>query len=124
MSFAKLPILRIVRRKLTVILLLVISCAGAFAALGDGKSKPKSGLPKSSLLSNKSPVKSGAFSLKSGYTYRGNQVINMNAGKRYIRLNSDVTIQKGNFSYIVPLKKKVLLENVKLDISNRQLRRN
>jgi hypothetical protein len=124
MSHSKLPILRIVRRKLTVILLLVISGAGAFAALGDGKSKPKSGVPGSSLLSNKSQIKSGAFSLKSGYTYRGNQVINMNAGKRYIRMNGDVTIQKGNYTYIVPLKKKVLIDNVKIDISNRQLRRN
>jgi len=51
-------------------------------------------------------------------------VINNNSEKKYIRLNTVVTVQKGNVSYIVPLKKKVLIDNVKIDISNRQLRRN
>lgn len=122
MSYTKLTIGRIVSRKLAVILLLVISAAGAYATLGDGKSK--SGLPKSSLLSNKTLLKQGSFSLKSGYSFRGNQVINFNTGKKYIQLNTVVTVQKGNISYIVPLKKKAILNNVKIDISNRQLRRN
>jgi hypothetical protein len=82
-----------------------------------------SAIPKKSLLSNKT-VKPGSFSLKSGYTYRGNQVINTNQETKYIRLNTTVTMQKGNTTYIVPLKKKVLLQNVKLDIGNRQLKRN
>jgi len=46
MNHPKLTIWRIVSRKLAVILLLVISAAGAYATLGDGKSK--SGIPKSS----------------------------------------------------------------------------
>jgi hypothetical protein len=122
MSHTKLTIRRIVSRKLAVILLLVISAAGAYATLGDGKSK--SGLPKSSLLSNRSSLKQGSFSLKSGYSFRGNQVINYNSEKKYIQLNTVVTVQKGNISYIVPLKRKAILNNVKIDISNRQLRRN
>ena len=122
MNHPKLTMLRILSRKLAVILLIVVSAAGAFATLGDGKSK--SGMPKSSLLSNKVLLKPGSFSLRSGYSYRGNHVINNNSEKRYIRLNTVVTVQKGNISYIVPLKKKVLLDNVKIDISNRQLRRN
>jgi hypothetical protein len=122
MNQPKLMIWRILSRKLAIILLLVVSAAGAYATLGDGKSK--SGLPKSSLLSNRSSIKQGSFSLKSGYTYRGNQVINFNSEKKYIQLNSVVTLQKGNISYIVPLKKKAILNNVKIDISNRQLRRN
>ena len=121
MNHPKLTILRILSRKLAVILLMVISAA-AFATLGDGKSK--SGTSKSSLLSNKMLLKPGSFSLKSGYSYRGNKVINNNSEKRYIRLNTVVTVQKGNISYIVPLKKKAILNNVKIDISNRQLRRN
>jgi hypothetical protein len=121
MKRPKLTIWRILSRNLAVILFLVIS-AVAYATLGDGKSK--SGLPKSSLLSNRTSIKPGSFSLKSGYSYRGNQVINTNSEKRYIRLNTVVTIQKGNISYIVPLKKKAILNNVKIDISNRQLRRN
>ncbi len=108
-------------KKMSVLLLLAVSAIGAFATLGDGKTK--SDLPKKSLLSNKT-VKPGSFSLKSGYTYRGNQVINTNQETKYIRLNTTVTMQKGNTTYIVPLKKKVLLPNVKFDISNRQLKRN
>ena len=122
MNHPKLTILRILSRKLAVILLIVVSAAGAFATLGDGKSK--SGVPKSSLLSNKVFLKPGSFSLSSGYSYRGNQVITNNSEKRYIQLNTVVTVQKGNISYIVPLKKKAILDNVKIDISNRQLRRN
>jgi hypothetical protein len=108
-------------KKMSVLLLLAVSAIAAFATLGDGKTKRD--LPKKSLLSNKT-VKPGSFSLKSGYTYRGNQVINTNQETKYIRLNTTVTMQKGNTTYIVPLKKKVLLQNVKLDIGNRQLKRN
>ena len=122
MNYPKLTIWRIVSRKLAVILLLFISAAGAYATLGDGKSK--STVPRSSLLSNRTSLKLGSFSLKSGYTYRGNKVINNSGEKRYIQLNTVVTLQKGNITYIVPLKKKAILNNVKFDISNRQLRRN
>jgi hypothetical protein len=122
MNHPKLMIWRIISRKLAVILLLVISAAGAYATLGDGKSK--SAVPKSSLLSNRTSLKPGSFSLKSGYSYRGNKVINNYSEKRFIRLNTVVTVQKGNISYIVPLKRKAILNNVKIDISNRQLRRN
>lgn len=116
-----MTIRRIVSRKLAVILFLVIS-AGAYATLGDGKAK--SGAARSSLLSNKSLLKPGSFSLRSGYSYRGNQVINNSGEKRYIQLNTFVTLQKGSTSFIVPLKKKAILGNVKFDISNRQLHRN
>ena len=122
MNHPKLTLWRIVSRKLAVILLLIISAAGAYATLGDGKSK--SSIPKSSLLSNRTSLKPGSFSLKSGYSYRGNNVINNNTEKKYIRLNTVVTVQKGSVAYIVPLKKKVLLSNVKIEIGNRQLRRN
>ena len=122
MNHPKLTLVRILSRKLAVILLLVVSAAGAYATLGDGKSK--STTHKSPLLSNRTSLKPGLFSLKSGYSYRGNNVINNNTEKRYIRLNTVVTVQKGNISYIVPLKKKAILSNVKIDLSNRSLRRN
>lgn len=112
---------RLIGRKLAVMLLLAVS-AGAFATLGDGKKKSSS--PKKSLLSSKNYSSPGSFSLKSGYTYRGNQVMNPSDEKKYIRLNTVITTQRGNTTYIVPLKKKVILRNVKLDISNRQLKRN
>ena len=121
MTHPKLTILfKILSRKLAVIILLAVS-AGAFATLGDGKKKSSSS--KSSLLSYKTVAKPGSFSLRSGYTYRGNEVINTTE-KKYIRLNTTVTLQKGNTTYIVPLKKKVILQNVKIDIGNRQFKRN
>lgn len=103
-------------------LLFAVSAAGAFATLGDGKKKSSS--PRKAMLSNKTFTTPGSFSLKSGYSYRGNQVMNPEDEKKYIRLNTVVTTQRGNTTYIVPLKKKVILKNVKLDISNRQLKRN
>ncbi|MBC7873687.1 MAG: hypothetical protein H7Y01_06815, partial [Ferruginibacter sp.] len=112
---------KVVGRKLAVLLLIAVSAVASFATLGDGNKK--SDLPKKSLLSSKT-IKAGSFSLRSGYTYRGNQVINSQIQKRYLSLNTTVTYQKGNTTYIVPLKKKVILSNVKIDIGNRQFQRN
>src|SRR5829696_8693190 len=114
-------VLKMIGRKLSVVLLLAISAAGAFATLGDGKKKSSSS--KNSLLSYKPASKPGSFTLRSGYLYRGNEVINTNE-KKYIRLNTTVTMQKGSTTYIVPLKKKVMLQNVKIELGNRQLKRN
>ncbi|MDZ4796460.1 MAG: hypothetical protein SGI83_19490 [Bacteroidota bacterium] len=108
-------------KKLAVTLLVAFSAIASFATLGDGKKKSDS--PKSSLLSSKSTT-TASFSLRSGYTYRGNQVINTKNQTSYISLNTTVTYQKGNTTYIVPLKKKVALSKVKIDLGNRQLRRN
>ncbi|MBI5856875.1 MAG: hypothetical protein HZB42_04415 [Sphingobacteriales bacterium] len=107
---------------MAVVILLAVSAAGAYATLGDGKSK--SSTPRSSLLSGKTLGKPGSFSLRSGYTYRGNQIINTQSQKKYINLNTVVTVQKGNTTFIVPLKKKVVFDKVKIDIGNRQFQRN
>jgi hypothetical protein len=115
-----LQIWRIITRKLGVIALVCGTGIAAFATLGDGKSA-RSDDPKRSLLTTK-PVK-GSFSLRSGYMFRGNSVINNNTEKKYISLNTVVTVQKGNITYILPMKKRIL-ENVKVDIGNRQLHRN
>lgn len=105
------------------VMLLAFSAVVTFASLGEGK-KPRSEKPASSLLSTKSGNNAGSFSLKSGYTYRGNQVFNVNGEKKFIRLNTVVTTQKGNTTYIVPLKKNVILENLKISLGNRQFTRN
>ena len=89
--------------------LLAVMTLGAFATLGDGKtshSKPV----KKSLLSKKTSIKPGSFSLRSGYNFRGSQVINTE-NSSYMNLNTNVTFQNGHTSYIVPLKKKVILNN-------------
>ena len=93
-------------KKLALLATLAAITGGAFATLGDGKSKDKkSARP---LLSVKSPVTPGLFSLQSGYKFRGTQVINTQEEK-YINLNTYVTYQQGRTTYVMPLKKKVIL---------------
>ena len=111
-----------VSKKLAVIVLITAIAVTSFATLGDGNKSKSSHTPTSSLLSSRTN-RPGYFSLRSGYTYRGNQVITQEQNK-YISLNTTVTYRVGNTTYIVPLKKKVLLNNVKIDIGNRSLRRN
>ena len=122
MSYSKFKILRVSGTKLAGLLLIALSAITSYATLGDGNKK--STLSKASLLSSKTN-KPGSFSLKSGYAFRGNNVLNtQQPANKYINLNTTVTYQRGNTTYIVPLKKKVILSNIKIDISNRQLQRN
>lgn len=121
MSHHSSTISKSIGKKLAVLLLIAVSAAASFATLGDGNKNSTSS--KASLLSSKA-LKPGYFSLKSGYIYRGNQVISLQSQQKYINLNTTVTYQKGNITYIVPLKKKVILNNVKIELNNRQLRRN
>ncbi len=122
MNHLKLNIKKIPGRKLAVLILLVVSAVATFATLGDGRTKPNSS--KTSLLSNRTSLKAGSFSLKSGYNFRGSKVINTTGEKVYINLNTVVTLRKGNTTYIVPLKKKIVFDKVKIDIGNRQFQRN
>ena len=93
-------------KKLALLATLAAITCGAFATLGDGKSKNgKSSRP---LLSVKTPLTPGLFSLQSGYRFRGNQVINTQEEK-YITLNTYATYQQGRTTYVMPLKKKVVL---------------
>lgn len=115
-------ILRNISRKMAVVILLAVSAMASYATLGDGKSK--SGNSRTSLLSGKTLGKPGSFSLRSGYNYRGNQIINTQGQKKYINLNTVVTVQKGKTTFIVPLKKKVVFDKLKIDIGNRQFQRN
>ena len=104
MSINQSTILKIVRRTVAVFLL-AVSAVSAFAILGDkGKSK------NSSLLSNQnSTFSAGSFSLRSNYNFRGNHVLNTEKSTSYINLNTVITYQKGNTTYIVPLKKKIYI---------------
>jgi len=115
--------MRFLAKKLAVVLLVAVSAAGAFATLGDGKKKAAI-TPKGSLLSDRTSGSNGFFTLKSGYTYKGNQVLNSSADKKYISLNTVVTVQRGNTTYVVPLKKKAVIDKVKIEIGNRQFKRN
>jgi hypothetical protein len=90
-----------------VILLLVAGVAMvSYATLGDGRGKQKS----QKLLTGKSYTKPGSFTLRSGYNFRGTQVINTRENQ-YVNLNTVVTYQQGHTTYSIPLKKKVILNN-------------
>lgn len=104
MSINQSTILKIARRG-TVVFILAASAISAFAILGDkGKN------PKNRFLSNQNTSTiSGIFSLRSNYNFRGNQVINPVRSTEYINLNTVLTYQKGNTTYIVPLKKKIFI---------------
>jgi hypothetical protein len=92
-----------------MIFVLAITAFGAYATLGDGKANTKPA--KKSLLTNKIATKPGSFTLRSGYNFRGKQVINTSENNNYINLNTVVNFHSGHTSYTVPLKKKVLLNN-------------
>jgi hypothetical protein len=96
-------------RKTALVLLMAVIAIGTFATSGDGKNK-NSNSGKKSLLSLKSSIRPGSFSLQNSYDFRGSQVINIQDNK-YINLNTTVTYETGHTSYIVPLKKKVILND-------------
>lgn len=109
------------RRKIVVLFLFSFFTAGAFATLGDGSSKKSK---KANILSDrKITIKHGGFSLKSGYNYRGNNVINPEKQDVYINLNTVATYQKGNRTYILPIKSKVLVNNFKVSLGVPSLNR-
>lgn len=99
-----------IKKKVVTAGLLTASIA-AFATFGEGGRKDHG----QSLLSNKSRYFTAkSFSLKSNYNYRGSHVFT-NSTNKYIVLNTNITYQKGNSTYILPLKRKVLLDKVNLN---------
>jgi hypothetical protein len=99
----------ILKRKLATAVLITASLA-AFAALGDGGKKFKK-------LSNTSPFTPSAknFNLRSGYNYKSNNLFSSSPEKQFIMLNTVATYQKGNATYVLPLKKKVMLGKIKFN---------
>ncbi len=110
-------IFNFLNKKAIVLTLISATAIAAFASLGDGKTKTK----KVSLLNNKTTVTPGKFSLRSGYQYRGSQVINQQKSENIITLNSLVTYQKGNLTYILPLQTKVNMQKIKFSVGIPQL---
>ncbi len=87
---------------------------GAFATFSiysAGKNIDKK--PLRALLSQESALKPGTFSLKSGYNFRGGQLFSIQTPK-YINLNAIASYQIGNTTYVLPLKKKILMGKVSI----------
>ncbi len=84
---------------------LVTASVAAFATLGDGGKKTNNSVIVYNFSKN--------FTLRSGYNYKSNNILSTAPEtKKYIMLNTVVTYQKGNSTYVMPLKKKVLLNKV------------
>jgi hypothetical protein len=106
MKLTATKIKRLIKRKIATAVLVTASVA-AFATLGDGGKKEKS------LSSTEFTTRS--FSLRSTYNYKSNNLFSTSKPQKYIMLNTVVTYQKGNATYILPLKKKVLLDKIKFN---------
>ena len=94
---------RLLRRKIATVALITAS-VGAFATLGDGGKK---GERTFSAPAERLTAKN--FSLKTNPNFRSSSLYSPAKQGKYIMLNTTVTYQKGNATYIVPLKKKVFL---------------
>lgn len=105
MSINQSTILKIARR-VAVVFLLAAYTVSAFAVLGD---KGKNSKTRSYLSNDNFSITPGSFSLKSNYNFRGSQIMNTETPEQYINLNTVITYQKGNATYIVPLKKKIYI---------------
>ena len=97
-------------RKLATVLLISVSVA-AFATLGDGGKRSTSVKEQNLLTLRSVPLNYKNFSLKSGYRFR-NSFLTPASSEKVIMLNTVITYQKGNTTYILPLKKKLLLGKV------------
>jgi hypothetical protein len=99
------------KHKLATALMICVSVA-CFATLGDGSKKKSTG---KTLLTHKQSYNYKQFSLKSDYNYRGNNLLSTPAPTNMLVLNPVVTFQRGNTTYIMPMKKKVVLDKVKFN---------
>ena len=97
---------RLLKRKIATALLITASVA-AFATLGDGGKKGHKPAPQKLTAKN--------FSLRTNFNLRDNNFTFTPKTNTFITLNTVVTYQKGNATYILPLKKKVLLDKIKFN---------
>jgi hypothetical protein len=95
----------LIKRKIATAILIMASMA-AFATLGDGGKNDRRAIGSTERLTSRN------FSIRSQYNYRGNNLFSTQKSNKYITLNTVVTYQKGNATYVVPLKKKVMLDKV------------
>ncbi|HZH64826.1 MAG TPA: hypothetical protein VEY10_08015 [Flavisolibacter sp.] len=99
---------RFIKRKIATAVLVSASVV-AFATLGDDSGKKAKNNGGSVLM----PYSAKNFSLRSNYNYKSNNLFSGSEKKNFILLNKVITYQKGNASYVVPLKKLPLMGKIK-----------
>ena len=108
MKLTATKIKRLIKRKIATAVLVTASVA-AFATLGDDGGKNRARSLSSSEFAPRS------FSLRTPYNYKSNSLFSASRPQKFIMLNTVVTYQKGNATYVLPLKKKVLLDKIKFN---------
>jgi len=94
-------------KKLAAVLVFFgLSAFASFATLGDGKTRK---LTADKPLLSRSANRTTNFTLKSGYDFRGSQVIrtDVNNSMKVLDLNTVMTYQQGGATYVMPVRKKV-----------------
>ena len=99
---------RFIKRKIATAVLISASVA-AFATLGDDGGKKTKSNTGSVLM----PFSAKNFSLRSNYNYKSNNLFSGTEKKNFILLNRVITYQKGNASFVMPLKKLPLMGKIK-----------
>ncbi len=98
-------------KKLLTIALLFSVAQVAMADRGVGKkSKNKTILNIYTLSTVRNSI---AFNLKSGLSYKGSLLSGTNAVGNSVMSNSLITYQKGNITYIIPYKHKILVPEIR-----------
>lgn len=96
----------LLKKKLATALLIFASFA-AFATLGDGGKAKLNERP-----ANKYTLNSKNFSLRSGYNYRSNNLLFAPQPTGQVILNNSLFSQKVPHTYILPQKRKILLDKI------------
>ncbi len=101
--------------KITKIVLLAAVLTGIMlttkADRGVGKNKKKVTL--NITTPNKLFSRSLSFNLKSGLKYKGSLLTNVESKKNILVYNTLITYQKGNTTYIIPYKQRMLVPEMK-----------
>lgn len=100
---------RLFKRKIATAALITASM-GAFATLGDGGRRLRKNT--GGVLM---PYTAKNFSLRSNYNYKSNILFGSADKKNFIMLNQMITYQKGNSTFILPLKKLPLMGKIKFN---------
>jgi len=91
-------------KKMLTSILLVAAGIFAIASMGGGGSKAKD----KSVKPEFTPIRTtNGFTIKAGPAYHGSFLLGQERNKNLVSLNSIVTYQKGNTTYIIPCKYKV-----------------
>ena len=107
MKLTATKIKRLIKRNLATAVLVTASLAAFATFVDDGGKKGTKASTSDFTVRN--------FSLRTPYNYKSNNLFNTSGSRNFIMLNTVITYQKGNATYVLPLKKKVILNKIKFN---------